>query len=68
MAQHLRIGSVISFISGSLQGPYTYENSVVTNITDAYIEFEWTNPADSVTYSVVRPWSIASQMIMVVTD
>jgi hypothetical protein len=65
--QHLREGSVIS-LGGSVQGPYTYENAVVTNITDAYLEFEWTDPTDSQTYVMVRSWSATSLVIRVVTD
>lgn len=66
MAQHLRIGSVINY-GGNPGGPYAYSNATVTNITDAYIEMEWTNPADSVSYVVVRSWSVTAPLV-VVTD
>lgn len=65
MAQHLRVGSVIDY-GGSLGTP-TYGNATVTNITGSYIEFEWTDPATSTTYVLVRQWSV-NALIVVVTD
>lgn len=65
MAQHLRVGSVINY-GGSLGAPQ-YGGAVVTNITDAYLEFEWTDPATSLTHDLVRPWNPAA-ILEVVTD
>lgn len=65
MAQHLRIGSVINY-GGSLGAPQ-FGGALVTNVTDAYLEFEWTDPATSVTRVLVRPWNPAVS-IEVVTD
>lgn len=67
MAQHLREGSVIHY--GNVPGSSsTYANALVTNVTPAYLEFEWTDPATSVTHSVVRSWSSLTGVITVVTD
>lgn len=67
MAQHLREGSVIHY-GGAPGSGSTYENAVVVNITPMYLEFEWTDPATSITHSVVRSWSSLSGVITVVTD
>lgn len=66
MAQHLRTGSVINY-GGDVHGPFTYENATVTNITDTYIEFEWTDPTTSQDYVIVRSLSL-NAVIVVVTD
>jgi len=65
MAQHLRIGSVVNW-GGTLGAP-TYGGAVVTNITDSYVELEWTDPATSNTHVLVRPWNPAA-IVEVVTD
>lgn len=65
MSQHLRIGSVIGY-GGSLDDPQ-YGNAVVTNLTDSYIEFEWTDPATTTPYVLVRPWNPGA-LLVVVTD
>lgn len=65
MAQHLRVGSVVDY-GGTLGAPM-YGSALVTNITDAYIELEWTDPATSQSHVLVRPWNPAA-IIEVVTD
>lgn len=65
MAQHLRVGSVVNY-GGSLGAPQ-YASVVISNITDTYIEFEWTDPVTSAAYVLVRPWNPAA-LIEVVTD
>jgi hypothetical protein len=60
--QHLRIGSVINWVSPS--GQVTVSGATVTNITDAYIEYETdTDPV----VSHVRPWAQTGR-VEVVTD
>ena len=65
MAQHLREGSVIDY-GGTLGSPQ-YGGATVTNLTDSYIEFEWTDPSTSTPYVLVRPWSVGA-LLVVVTD
>lgn len=60
--QHLRIGSVVNWTSSS--GSTTVNGATVTNITDAYIEYE--TDTDPVTVHV-RPWSFTGR-VEVVTD
>lgn len=57
MAQHLRIGSVIS-ISG--------QTGTVTNVTDAYIEYETVISGSTVV--LIRPWAGMTGAFEVVTD
>lgn len=61
MAQHLREGSVISY-------PSLPAEATVTNLTDAYIEFEYVDPTTSQTVAGVRTWATMTGMITVVSD
>lgn len=69
MAQHLRIGSVLEPVATGFD-PGNITNVVVTNITSAYVEMEYTftpsgGPAEQ--RVVVRPWSTAGPL-RVLTD
>ena len=60
--QHLRVGSVINWVSVS--GSTTVSGATVTNITDSYVEYE----TDSDPVAVhVRPWAQTGR-VEVVTD
>lgn len=67
MAQHLRVGSVVDIYSGGPSGTPNYANATVTNITPAYLEFEWLDPATSTVRALVRSWSNIG-VVAVVTD
>lgn len=62
MAQHLRIGSEVNWTSAS--GGTTDNGVTVTNITDAYLEYEV--PGNPVVVNV-RPWAQTGR-VQVVTD
>lgn len=59
MAQHLRVGSVVNFsnVTGAL----------VTNLTDAYFEVEYTDPSTGEFMIRAFPWSV-NLSLQVVTD
>lgn len=61
MAQHLRIGSVINFST-------RYTNALVTNITNMYLEIEYTDPSTLQVVVKVISWTAAGDAITVVTD
>lgn len=67
MAQHLREGSVVDVYTGGPSGSPAYAGVTVTNITDSYVEFEWTDPATATVRVMARPWSNGG-IIQVVTD
>lgn len=67
MAQHLRVGSVVDIYSGGPSGAPAYDDALVTNITPAYLEFEWLDPATSTVRTIVRSWSNLG-VVAVVTD
>ena len=61
MAQHLRIGSRATYST-------IYVNALITNITDAYLEFEYEDPTTLETVVRVQSWAAMSQSWIVVTD
>lgn len=67
MAQHLRVGSVVDIYSGGPTGTPSYGGVLITNITDSYLEFEWTDPATSTVRVIIRTWALTGT-IVVVTD
>lgn len=60
MAQHLRVGSRVTIGS-------TFVNALVTNITDAYLEFEH-EPTPGVTEVRVYPWGLFGTSVIVTED